>query len=148
MLSIKKILTLSILVLAIGCKKYSADSHISLASANARITKKWTLDQLYKNKLNVSDSIHSIADSYTITFDKNNTFELAWDKTLTIGTYVLPLHYTRKGTWEFTNKKNILQMHYSDDNSMQQLPILQLTKTNLWVSTTDKNDTYEWHFKK
>lgn len=144
----KKIIGLSIIILTIGCKKYSDDNHISLSTVNARITKKWTLEQLYKNKVNVSDSIQRIADSYTITFDKNKTFELAWDKTITLGTYILPLHYTRKGSWLLVNKKNTLEMHYDDDNSVQQLPILQLTKTNLWVTTTDNYDNYEWHFKK
>jgi hypothetical protein len=145
----KKTIVLALIVIGfVGCKKYSDDSKISLSTAKARLTKTWTLDQLYKNKIDVTDSIRLFADTYTITFDKKGTFEIVWDKTITLGTYTLPLHYTRSGSWVFEDKKNVIAMVYADDNSTQTIPILQLTKDNLWITTTDKNENYEWHFKK
>ena len=145
----KKIIVLALIAISfVGCKKYTDDSKISLSTAKARLTKTWTLDQLYKNKTNVTDSIRLFADTYTITFDKKGTFEIVWDKTLTLGTYTLPLHYTRSGSWVFENKKNVIAMVYTDDNSTQNLSILQLTKDNLWITTIDKNENYEWRFKK
>jgi hypothetical protein len=145
----KKTIVLALIVIGfVGCKKYSDDSKISLSTAKARLTKTWTLDQLYKNKITVTDSIRLFADTYTITFDKKGTFEIVWDKTITLGTYKLPLHYTRSGSWVFEDKKNAIAMVYADDNSTQNIPILQLTKDNLWITTTDKNENYEWHFKK
>jgi hypothetical protein len=145
----KKTIVLALIVIGfVGCKKYTDDSKISLSTAKARLTKTWTLDQLYKNKIDVTDSIRLFADTYTITFDKKGTFEIVWDKTITLGTYTLPLHYTRSGSWVFEDKKNAIAMVYADDNSTQNIPILQLTKDNLWITTTDKNENYEWHFKK
>ncbi|MEQ1734472.1 MAG: hypothetical protein ABL940_12420 [Bacteroidia bacterium] len=145
----KKTIVLALIVIGfVGCKKYTDDSKISLSTAKARLTKTWTLDQLYKNKIDVTDSIRLFADTYTITFDKKGTFEIVWDKTITLGTYTLPLHYTRSGSWVFEDKKNAIAMVYADDNSTQTIPILQLTKDNLWITTTDKNENYEWHFKK
>ena len=145
----KNTIALALIVISfVGCKKYSDDSKISLSTAKARLTKTWTLNQLYKNKIDVTDSIRLFADTYTITFDKKGKFEIVWDKTLTLGTYTLPLHYTRTGSWAFQDKKNVIAMVYADDNSTQTIPILQLTKDNLWIITTDKNENYEWHFKK
>lgn len=145
----KKTIVLALIVIGfVGCKKYSDDSKISLSTAKARLTKTWTLDQLYKNKIDVTDSIRLFADTYTITFDKKGTFEIVWDKTITLGTYTLPLHYTRSGSWVFEDEKNVIAMVYADDNSTQTIPILQLTKDNLWITTIDKNENYEWHFKK
>ncbi|MBC7411283.1 MAG: hypothetical protein H7331_02360 [Bacteroidia bacterium] len=145
----KNTIALALIVIGlVGCKKYSDDSKISLSTAKARLTKTWTLNQLYKNKIDVTDSIRLFADTYTITFDKKGKFEIVWDKTLTLGTYTLPLHYTRTGSWAFQDKKNVIAMVYADDNSTQTIPILQLTKDNLWITTTDKNENYEWHFKK
>jgi hypothetical protein len=132
----------------IGCKKYSNDSKISLATAKERLTKTWTLDEMYRNNVNVSDSIKKLIDSYTLTFTKAGTFEYVYDKKLTIGTIIVPLHYTRAGNWSFEDKKNTIALVYNDNNKTEKLPILKLTKDNLWVTLKDSTTNYELHFKK
>ena len=119
MMNIKETATLGLAsALVLGCSKYEDGPSFSLASKNNRLCREWELDQYQGQPYTDGELVFE--------FEQDGDFLATTSYTYYGSTY----SYTTKGTWEWTQGKESVNIQLQGD--LLNMDISRLTSGELW----------------
>lgn len=124
------------MVLAVGlsmnsCKKYDEGPMISLRSKSARIVNAWVIDKVMTSGVDVSSQF---SDDFVFTLNKDNTYS------------ILSNGNSEDGTWDFTDKKEGIQLTNSSSGTTEIFTIIMLKNKELTLEQVVQSETYTYYF--
>ncbi len=137
----KKFLYLSLIVvfgsavLFSGCKKYADGPVFSLATKKGRVVNTWKMEKMIENGTDVTATLATFMANFSIEFKSDNTYlETGGGSS------------AETGTWDFDSKKAYIVTTPNGSSSANRAEILRLKSNEMWLKTTDGNDTSEIHY--
>jgi hypothetical protein len=123
----------------VSCSKENNDSELTLVSnRTSRVAGTWTYDKLFVNGVDITSSILTAGEEYTLQFTQDGGYFFSYSNT--------SQSYSDSGSWHFTDGIENIAI----TNTLGEVvtyKILRLTNFEMWWSETDGADTYEYHFK-
>lgn len=142
-MKINKFNLILVLVLAMttavlpSCRKGSDDPAVSFKSRSNRITNTWKLVKYEKN--NTTQDLNGT--TYEYTFYEDGKVK----RTVEGVVFGFPTRTVSEGTWTFQNDDEDVKIVLGSDTTLYN--IQRLATKELWLKTTQDNDTYIYYFE-
>lgn len=120
-----------------SCKKGADDPAVSFKSRNNRITNTWKLVKYEKN--GTTQDLNGTTYEYSVY--ENGTLK----RTIEGSLFGTPTRTVSDGTWTFQNDDEDVKIVI--DNNTTLYNIQRLATDELWLKTTEDNNTYIYYFE-
>src|ERR1043166_9120904 len=138
----------SIALLFSACKKYDDGPLFSLESKKKRVSNLWVIQKVYETPQNGSKT-DKTADNWSYYTGYLMSIEKDGGYTITYSPMNIS-QYNESGLWSFNDKKTTITFANGNGNSSaigNHWTILRLKEKELWMQTTNSNNTtIEAHF--
>jgi len=118
-----------------SCGKYEEGPGFSLSSKTARVDYSWEISMAKFNGVDITTDFKAMFPDFQMTFKKDGSYEVLLDGD------------RETGTWVLDNKKEKILLTETSTKFVEVWTIMRLTQKELWMTTEDGSDKFEYRLK-